>query len=406
MDIVVVGAGLAGLTAATELTAHGHAVAVFEAADGVGGRVRTDTIDGHLCDRGFQILLTAYPAAQEVLDYNALDLQTFHPGAKVLLGGGETAVVGDPFRQPDQLVPTVKASVGSLLDKARILQYRMATTRGSLENLWDREDVTARTRFREIGFSNTMIERFLQPLFAGITLDPDLGGSSRAVDFVFRMLAQGDAAVPRHGMGEIPGQLADKLAEGTLHLNTKVASTTATGITLEGGESIAADAVIVATGATEAARLTDVPDPGWRGVTSIWFAAPAPAETDPIIVLNGTGARPLNSVVTMSSVSSAYAPAGSHTIVASAPTVAQGTEELMLSQLTELLGDQTSQWEKLRVDRIPQAQPMQLPGFDDQPTTRLDSGVFICGDHRHDASINGAIQSGRIAARELLKHHG
>ena len=405
MDIVVVGAGLAGLTAATELTANGHAVAVFEASDGVGGRVRTDTVEGHLCDRGFQILLTAYPAAKEVLDYEALDLQAFHPGAKILLGGGETALVGDPFRKPDQLLPTVKAGVGSLLDKARILQYRMATTRGSLDELWDREDVTARTRFRELGFSTTMIERFLQPLFAGITLDPELGGSSRAVDFVFRMLAQGDAAVPRHGMGEIGKQLGSKLAEGTLHLNTKISSTSATGVTLEGGESIAADAVIVATGATEAARLTDVPDPGWRGVTSIWFAAPAPAEADPVIVLNGTGARPLNSIVTMSSVSSAYAPAGSHTIVASAPTVAQGTEEQMLAQLTDLLGDRTASWEKLRVDRIPQAQPMQLPGFDDRPASRLDNGVFVCGDHRHDASINGAIESGRQAARDLLNHH-
>lgn len=393
---------MAGLTAATELTANGHAVAVFESSDGPGGRVRTDTVDDHLCDRGFQILLTAYPVAREILDYNALDLCTFDPGAKVLLGNGKTALVGDPFRKPDQLLPTLKAGVGSLIDKAHILQYRYLVTRGTLEELWDREDVTARTRFGELGFSSTMIERFLQPLFAGITLDADLGGSSRVVDFVFRMLSQGDAAVPRRGMGEISEQLASRLEEGTLHLNRKVMKATARSVTLASGEQVEADAVIVATGATEAARLTDVPDPGWRGVTSLWFSAPTPPETAPLIVLNGSGQRPLNSVVTMSSVSPAYAPTGAHTVVASAPTVAKGTEAAMRTQLTDLIGPQVQEWETLRVDRIPQAQPIQLPGYDHRPAAMLDSGIVVCGDHRRDASINGAMESGRLAARAVL----
>lgn len=402
MDIVVVGAGLAGLTAANELTANGHAVAVFESSDGPGGRVRTDTVNDHLCDRGFQILLTAYPVAREILDYAALDLQTFDPGAKVLLGDGETAIVGDPFRKPDQLLPTIRAGVGSLIDKARILQYRLMVTRGTLEDLWDHEDVTARTRFRELGFSDTMIQRFLQPLFAGITLDADLGGSSRVVDFVFRMLAQGDAAVPRQGMGAISEQLASRLDDGTLHLNRRVAKATARSVTLEGGEKVEADAVIVATGATEASRLTDVPDPGWRGVTSIWFSAPTPPETAPLIVLNGTGKRPLNSVVTMSSVSPSYAPPGAHTVVASAPSVAHGTESAMRNQLAQLIGPEVNEWETLRVDRIPRAQPIQLPGYDHRPATTLDSGIVICGDHRRDASINGAMESGRLAAQAVL----
>ncbi|MFW2380358.1 MAG: NAD(P)/FAD-dependent oxidoreductase [Acidimicrobiales bacterium] len=401
MDIVVVGAGLAGLTAANELNANGHEVVVFESSDGPGGRVRTDSVDDHLCDRGFQILLTAYPAARELLDFNALDLHRFDPGAKVILEGGETAIVGDPFRKRDQLLPTVRANVGSVLDKARILRYRHLVTSGTLDELWDNEDVTARTRFRELGFSSTMIERFLQPLFAGITLDADLGGSSRVVDFVFRMLAQGDAAVPRRGMGEIGNQLASRLDDHVVHFNQKVMETTAHSVTLADGDTVEADAVIVATGATEAARLTDVPDPGWRGVTSIWFSAPTPPETSPLIVLNGTGKGPLNSVVTMSSVSPAYAPPGAHTVVASAPTVAQGTEEAMVTQLTELIGPQTEQWETLRIDRIPQGQPIQLPGYDHRPATTLESGIIVCGDHRRDASINGAMESGQLAARAV-----
>ncbi len=401
MDIVVVGAGLSGLACAVDLKAAGHSVALVEASDGPGGRVRTDTVNGHLCDRGFQILLTAYPDAADLLDYSALELRRFKPGAQILLPDGQTALVGDPFRALDQLLPTVLAPIGSLRDKARILAYRIKTTRGTIEELWDKEDVTARIRFKDLGFSPRMIERFLQPLFAGITLDPDLGGSSRVVDFVFRMLAQGDAAVPRYGMGQISEQLAARLDDGELHLNTKVVNVEAKEVTILGGETFDADAVVVATGATEAARLTDVPDPGWRGVTSIWFSAPEPASTDPILLLNGTGKRPLNSIVNMSAVSDAYSPAGTHTVVVSAPTVAHGTEAALRAQLRDLVGPSTDAWETLRVDRIPQAQPLQLPGYDKNPPVQLESGVYVCGDHRHDASINGAIKSGRKAAAAI-----
>ncbi len=389
---------MAGLAAAVELNAKGHEVIVVEASDGPGGRVRTDAVDGHLCDRGFQILLTAYPDARDLLDYDALELRPFIPGARILLGPGHSAMIGDPFRAPGQLLDTVRAPVGSLADKLRILFYRLSVTRPALTELWQREDVTARTRFKELGFSSGMINQFLQPLFAGITLDPDLGGSSRVVDFVFRMLAQGDAAVPRQGMGEIPNQLAGRLPDGALRLGTKAVDVDAHRVTLHGGETIEAGAVVCATGATEAARLANVPDPGWRGVTSIWFRTPEPLTTDPVIVLNGTGTRPLNSICTMSAVSDAYAPAGTHTVVVSAPTVAQGTEEAMRDQLRELGGSSAASWETLRVDRIPQAQPIQLPGYDNQAPLKLDSGVYVIGDHRRDASINGALASGRAVA--------
>lgn len=398
METVIVGAGLAGLAAAVELRLKGHDVLVLEASDGPGGRVRTDTVEGHLCDRGFQILLTAYPEAQALLDYSALELCPFAPGAKVILGPGKVATVGDPFREPGQLIDTVRAPIGSLLDKVRVLAYRWNVTRPSLDELWHREDVTAHTRFRELGFSADFVSRFLRPLFAGITLDPDLGGSSRVVDFVFRMLAQGDAAVPRYGMGQIPAQLAGRLPEGSIRFDARVTHLEAHRVTLQGGETIEAETVVCATGATEAARLTDVPDPGWRGVTSMWFATPEPFTTEPVIVLNGTGARPLNSIVTMSAVSGAYAPAGSQTVVVSAPTVAHGTEETMTAQLRELVGPRTDGWESLRIDRIPQAQPIQLPGYDNRASIRLDNGVYVIGDHRRDASINGALASGRELA--------
>lgn len=401
MHVVVVGAGLAGLSAAVELLAQGNTVTVVEASDGPGGRVRTDDVDGYKLDRGFQVLLTAYPDAQEILDYGSLDLHSFRPGARVRVDDRFVSVA-DPFREPGKILDSVRAPIGSPLDKARILAFRLTVSRGTVDDVWNREDVTARTRFTEFGFSDEMIERFLRPLFAGITLDPDLGGSSRAVDFVFRMLGEGSSAVPRNGMGEIATQLAKRIPAESLRLNTSVDTVADRSVTAAGGEILQGDAVILATGATEAARLASTPDPGWRGVTSLWLATHEPVVDEPVLMLNGNGVSPINSVAAMSSVSPGYAPDGKHSLVVSCPSLEDGLLPAMRTQLREWFGSVADTWQEMRVDRIAKAQPVQLPGYDARAPLKLEDGLWICGDHRRDASINGALASGRSVARALL----
>ncbi|MEL6984560.1 MAG: FAD-dependent oxidoreductase, partial [Actinomycetota bacterium] len=271
MQIAVIGAGLAGLAAAIEVSEGGNDVVVLEASDGPGGRVRTDEVDGFRLDRGFQILLSAYPEAQSLLDYDELDLRAFTPGALVRIGD-EFHQVADPLRAPAKLFGTAKAPIGSPLDKARILAFRQSVSRGDLASLWKRPESTARFRLEKAGFSSTMIDRFLGPLFTGITLDPELGGSSRVLEFVFRMLSAGDAVVPARGMGRISDQLAARLPEGSLRLNTPVDAIEQGTVVLAGGERIEADAVIVATDLDEASRLAGTPARDWRGVTSVWLA--------------------------------------------------------------------------------------------------------------------------------------
>lgn len=389
------------MAAASEFAAAGHEVAVFEASDGVGGRVRTDSQDGFLLDRGFQILLTAYPEAQAILDYEALDLKRFSPGAAIHLHG-EFHRIGDPVREPSQLFNTAKAPIGSLVDKARILAFRLAVNKGSLEDLWNREDTTALARLNDAGFSSTMIERFLRPLFAGITLDPDLGSSSRHLEFVFRMLSAGDAAVPANGMGEIPKQLAKNIPDNGLHLNTPIRTVESHSVGLLDGTKIDADIVVVATDPTSARELTESPDPGWRGVTTVWLSAPEPPVVDPVLILNGDAVRPINSVAVMSQVSSSYAAADNALLAVSSPYIEDGLVDEMRSQLGDWFGPGAKDWEVLRVDEIDRAQPRQLPGFDARPPLKLPSGVWIAGDHRADASINGAFRSGRTVARAAM----
>ena len=405
MDVIIVGAGLAGLAAAVDLQSRGHEVRILEASDGVGGRVRTDDVgDGHLADRGFQILLSAYPEARDMLDYDALDLRAFAPGS-LIRWNGAFHHLGDPLRDPSSLLPTLRAPVGSPLDKARILKWRLETARGPVSALWQREDVTAATRLEELGFSDAMRERFLRPLFAGITLEPDLQGSSRVIDFVFRMLATGDAVVPAKGMGAIPEQLAAKLGDHVL-LRQPVVEVGGNHVVMASGERHEADAVVVATGVDSARELAGTPERPWRGVTTVWFGADEAPHGERLLALNGHGVTPINSMAVMSNVAPAYAPAGKATIQVSAPSLDEGLADAMTETLVQWYGPDVRNWERLRVDRIAKAQPAQLTGLDRPGAVRAPSGAVVCGDHTTDASINGALAAGRAGARLVVENTG
>src|SRR4051794_17308559 len=246
VDVVIVGAGLAGLVCAQDLTAAGVECRVLEGSDGIGGRVRTDEVDGFLLDRGFQILLTAYPEVQRRLDLDALELRRFEPGAVVRVGG-RFHRVADPLRRPGRIVETLTAPIGSFGDKLRLARLVADVRTHSVPDLLRRPDTTTAERLARAGFSDRMIESFWRPLFAGIQLDPDLAVSSRRFETILRMLAMGATGVPRHGMGAIPAQLASALPDDTVRLDARVTQVDGSGVTLEGGERVEARVAVVAT---------------------------------------------------------------------------------------------------------------------------------------------------------------
>jgi len=208
--------------------------------------------------------------------------------------------------------------------------------------------------------------------------------------------------VPANGMGEIPRQLAANLAEKTLHLNTVVREVTANSVTLADGTSIAADAVVVATDPTTAATLANSDDPGWRGVTTLWMSAPEPPVIEPVLTLNGEGVRPINSLAVMSQVSGRYSPADRALIAVNSPFIEPALVDAMQAQLRTWFGPVTDRWDLLRVDQVARSLPRQLPGFDAHAAPQLESGVWICGDHRTNSSIDGALRSGREVARAAM----
>lgn len=394
-DVVVVGAGLAGLAAARVLTEAGVHTRVVEAADAVGGRVRTDEVEGFRLDRGFQVILTAYPELAAQFDVAALDLRSFDPGALVWTKGrGHT--VSDPFRRPSTLLSTALAPVGSPFDKARIALLRRRVRHGNPAALLRGSDVTTRRVLTDAGFSSTMLERFFRPLVGGIQLDPELTASRRMFDVVFRMLADGDAAVPARGMQRLPEQLATHLAPGSIHLSTEVRAVAPRMVTLADGSTIAARAVVVATEGPVARRLVPIPDVKSRSVSCVYFDAPTVPTSSKLIVLDGDGLGPVLNVAIMSNVSESYAPAGRHLVAAALPGVVDGDlEDLARAQLTAMFGPSVAAWRHLRTYRIAHGQPDQSPPFSPKKKVSLGDGLFVCGDHRDTASIQGALFSGR-----------
>lgn len=399
-DVVVIGAGMAGLAAARVLFTAGRDVVVVEASDGVGGRVRSDVVDGFTLDRGFQVLLTAYPELHRQFDVPALKLQRFDPGALVWLDG-VGHVVADPFRSPVRsLWPSARAPIGSLLDKAKVLRWRRRLSAGSVPALLRGPDLPAVSALRGAGFSSTMIERFFRPLVGGIQLDPTLRSSSRMLEVVFRMLSEGDAAVPAGGMGALSAQLASHVPTERLHLGTRVLGLEGTNVRLDGDRTIRADAVIVATEGPTASRLLGLPPVGSKSAACVWFAAEVAPVRSKAVVLDGGATGPVANVAVMSNVAPSYAPAGQALIAAAMPGIggASGLGDLDAAARTQLRGwwgPVVDRWRVLRTDVIEHGQPAVDPPFHPKQRVSLGEGRFVCGDHRDTPSIQGALFSGR-----------
>jgi phytoene dehydrogenase-like protein len=228
-------------------------------------------------------------------------------------------------------------------------------------------------------------------------------------EFGFRMFSMGDTALPSGGMGAIPDQIAARLPPGTVRTGARVESIQEDGVILQSGEKIKAHAVVVATEGPEAARLLGAKEkPGSRSVSCLYFETEEPPLSEPLLVLNGEGKGPINSLCCPSSVAPNYAPKNkaliSTTIIGNPGQDDQQLESTIRGQLTEWFGASVKGWRYLRTYRIPHALPMQIPPVSD-PASRpvqIRPGLFVCGEYQNVASIQWAMVSGRQATEAVM----
>jgi phytoene dehydrogenase-like protein len=409
-DVVIIGAGMAGLVCAADLTRAGIEVTVVEASDGIGGRVRTDSVDGFRLDRGFQILLTGYPQVKQRLDLEALELKAFVPGALVRTPDGMSQL-SNPLHRPQDIISTVTSPVATLRDKLAVARLVLDVTATPAKRLLRRPDMATGERLARAGFSKRFVDSFWRPFFAGIQLDPGLEVSSRRFDITLRMFVLGGTGLPAEGIGAVPAQIAEAVPVGAVRLNSPAAALNPGSVTLESGEKLPARAVVVATDGPAAHGLlgSRVPDPGSRPVAACWFSLPTPPVRGRSLMLDGVSGGPAKNVVVMSEVQPSYAPPNRALVVAAVPGPAATAPNLsaeVTAQLADWFDLSPGEFELLRTDVIAHGQPLQTPPLAIRRRVDLGDGVFVCGDHRDTASLQGAMFSGERTARAVLDRLG
>jgi voltage-gated potassium channel Kch len=405
-DVVVVGAGLAGLTAADRLTRAGLEVVVVDSSDGVGGRVRTDRVDGFLLDRGFQVLNTGYPAARRILDLDALELREFSR-AVLLHIEGRRIRIGDPRRELLALPRAAAAPIGGLRSKTALAAYAGTTVALPASWLKGRHDMPAVEHWARRGLHGQVVERLLRPFFSGVLLEEELPTSSRFVDLMLRMFARGSSVVPAGGMQQIAEQLASRLPAGSIHLHLPALRVAAREVMTDAGV-LAARAVVVATDVDSADELVGggLERPQWKGVTTIYHAAAVAPLDQPTLLLD-TDDSPVNNTVVVTAAAPSYSLDHRALVATSLVHGAQQRwdEPAVRSRLAVLYDVPTDEWEHVSTYDVPRALSAMPAPHDFRKAVR-HGDVFVCGDHRDTSSIQGALVSGERTAVSVLNDLG
>jgi phytoene dehydrogenase-like protein len=411
VDVLIIGAGIAGLTAAKVLQSAGKSVKIIEATSSIGGRVKTDELDGFLLDHGFQVLLTAYPEAQRFLDYKALDLRSFEPGAILLTEKG-ISQIGDPLRQPSTLFKTLFSPAGSLADKIKMLSLKLKLTGKSIEEIFAETEITTLGYLKDKGFSEGMIRLFFRPFMTGIFLENELKTSSRMFEFVFKMFSEGDAAIPSRGMSMIPKQLAKDLSWGELVLNEKVVSIDGNTVKTGTGNNYKGKYILFTGDLPDLSLPMKDCDQKPKSVITMYFAAETPPFTRPLIALNTLSQKLVNNIAVMDQVSSAYSINGQSLVSVSliGDDEKNSSPKIIPDVIKELKQwyPDAETWRHLKTYHIPYALPNDEQVTNDAGLTKLqlDEHWFICGDHLLNGSINAAMKSGRLAAEAIINAMG
>lgn len=402
-DVIVIGAGLAGLHCARRLEHHGHRVIVLEAQDAVGGRVRTDRVDGFLCDRGFQLLNPAYPSVRRTVDVSALALQEFASGV-VVRRGQATTTLAHPIRHPRHGIGTLRSDLvpaSDVLALARWLAPALLRPSTFFHSTWDD---TLRASFDAAGLTGRLRHDVLDTFLAGVLADTSGNASANLTRLLMRFFVLAAPGLPREGMRALPDQLAAGLIEPVrLNAPARDLRETSEGVQVTTDDGlIQARVAVLAVNPADVAEYVNLPTPGTRGLTTWWFRAPEPPRTGPFLLLDasrsgGGPAGPVWHTAVVSDAAPSYAPVGQHLVQATTlldQPDGMADEAEVRKDLARLYGAPTNDWELLIHHVVPHALPAQPPPLDDRGPIWVGDRTIVAGDHRGTGSIDGALTSG------------
>ena len=400
--IYIVGAGISGLIAAKTLEEKGYAPVILEASDSPGGRVKTDMVSGTVLDRGFQVLLTAYPQAKKHLDYQALRLKYFEPGALIFSENGAHRI-GDPLRDISSLIPTLLAPVGSWSDKWKIYTLSRALKRRSIEEIFATPERTTLDFLKSYGFSEKIIRCFFRPFFTGIFLEEDLRTSSRMFEFVFKMFSQGYAALPVSGIGAISEQLAASLKTSQIQFQHPVRKVEAGKITLENGQTLHSDATLVTVPITRETGELNRDQIDWKRCDNLYFTVPQRTFNEGIIGLVAAEASLVNNLYYPFGQAVEGQPLLSVTVVKDHGLHPDALTEQVRRDLKAYCNIESGKL--VGHYHIKQALPdiSDVRMAPEASSVQSEKGVFLAGDYLLSGSLNAAMASGEAAAVALAE---
>ena len=402
--IHIIGAGISGLIAAQVLENYGYKPTIIEGSNSVGGRVKSDLVEGYLLDRGFQVLLTSYPAAKKYLDFDALKLQKLLPGATIFKNG-KSQTIGDPLRSFSLLFPTLFSSIATFSDKLKILKLNVLLKKKEIDTIFKEDEKTTLQYLIDVGFSEEMIQTFFKPFFSGIFLEPNLDTSSRMFEFVYKMFGEGLAVVPKAGIQAISNQLKDNLKNTKILLNSEVESVKNKGIILKDGSEIESDFTIIATEASQLVANLNNQETHWKTCDTLYFETSERIISRPLIGLISEENSLINNIFYHTSIQTTTKGKGellSVTIVKNHSLSEKQLIEKITEELKYFCGITNATF--IKRYQIKKALPKlnNLQYEISSTETKLTSSIFLAGDQLLNGSLNAAMIAGERAAMGVI----
>ena len=371
-EVTVIGAGLAGLSAALTLQGAGRLVRVIEASDRVGGRVASDVIDGFTLDRGFQLINSQYPELKRLKVMEEVDFIAAPRAVEISLGE-DRIVLGDPRSHP---LSAFSSETGSLTSKVNFLRYLYSHSSVS---------ISVEDELQKLG---DLYKKVLCPFLTGVFLTSPANVNAVIGKEIIRSFISGKPGIPTRGVGALPEALAKRLSNIELGRNINSLNE------LTGP-------VIVATDVTTAAQLLDMTSVPKLATSTTWYhEIPTQLTSSKCLVIDGQKRGPVVNSIAISNLAPSYAPVGKALL--SSTTVEFASESEVRRHLALMWGADSSDWSLIAKYEIPKSLPIFAPGAQSVTSAKVANNIYVAGDYRSAPSQNGALLSGRLAAEELL----